>query len=201
MSFYTWADTEGILSSPNPMIGVKAPKLPKGIIKIYTTNEIEAMLNEVEDVITYTAISVLWKTGIRGAELLKINRKDIDTAQQTIHIHGKGAKDRLVPYDSYCATLFELRLTNLQRSDQIFPTTIPQIRKSLRYICKLSNVPYRAPHCFRHTFACNYLKAGGSPLDLMYILGHSTLAMVNHYSQWLASDRACDNYHKLFATV
>jgi site-specific recombinase XerD len=38
-------------------------------------------------------------------------------------------------------------------------------------------------HVFRHTFANNFLDAGGDPLDLMYLLGHASLKMVENYSR------------------
>ncbi len=197
MSFYKWAEEEGH-QKDNPMKGVKAPKLPKGTIEIYTHNEIDAILDIAEDTSLETIITVFLKTGIRGSELLQVENSDINMTLQTIHIHGKGSKDRKVPFDNKCATLLSPLLHN-HNNEHVFPTNLTQIRKALKFYCGNCGVIYRGPHCFRHTFACNYLKAGGSPLDLMYILGHSTLAMVNHYSQWLASDRAIENYHKIFA--
>ncbi|MCP4608965.1 MAG: tyrosine-type recombinase/integrase [Planctomycetes bacterium] len=198
MSFYTWAYDQQYITE-NPMDRVKAPKLPKRTIEIFTDQEVHALLDSSSDNTFETVITTFWKTGIRGSELLQIKNKDVNIDLQTIHIHGKGSKDRKVPFDNKCAQLIEPILQNNQ-SSHIFPTNLNQIRKTLKFHCLDIGINYRGPHTFRHTFACNYLKAGGSPLDLMYILGHSTLAMVNHYSQWLASDRAIENYHKIFAT-
>jgi|GEM_PF-1686909 integrase len=199
MSFYTWAEEQEYMPN-NPMKGVKAPKLPKGTIEVYTDHEVDSILNMATNSSTETIITTFWKTGIRGSELLQIKNSDINMNTQTMHIHGKGSKDRTVPFDNNCAQLLD-PLLSTNGTEYTFPTTLTQIRKSLKFYCENCGVDYRGPHCFRHTFACNYLKAGGSPLDLMYILGHSTLAMVNHYSQWLASDRAIENYHKLYATA
>lgn len=197
MSFYSWAEKEKIVI-PNPMIDIKAPKLPKGIINIYSDHETTSILEAAKDTILETIITVFLKTGIRGKELLKIQCRDVDMQQRTIHIHGKGAKDRRVPFDGNCASSLSSYL-NGNPSNPVFETRIKNIRASLKEICETVEIPYRPPHCFRHTFACNYLKNGGSPLSLKRILGHSTLAMVDHYTQWLADNQAIDEYHKIYA--
>ena len=46
-------------------------------------------------------------------------------------------------------------------------------------------------HLLRHTYATNFLLGGGSSLLLKQNLGHSTMAMVDHYVH-LASQRAVD---------
>jgi len=43
-------------------------------------------------------------------------------------------------------------------------------------------------HLFRHTFVKNWILQGGDPLRLQKILGHSTLAMTQHYSNLYGQD-------------
>ena len=194
-SFYTYLEIEGLYTD-NPMHGVKAPKLPKRTIEIYSNDDINSIVYASRDTLFEIIFTVFVKTGIRGNELLQIRHSDINFLTQTIHIHGKGAKDRSVPFDNQCHDL--LMSVYSGGIDFVFPTNLIYIRKILKSFCNFTSVDYRGLHCFRHTFACNYLKDGGNPLDLMYILGHSTLQMVNHYSQWLAEERAAYNYHKIY---
>jgi integrase len=42
-------------------------------------------------------------------------------------------------------------------------------------------VPRLHPHLLRHTYACRYLLAHRDPIALKTMLGHTTLAMTNHY--------------------
>lgn len=46
-----------------------------------------------------------------------------------------------------------------------------------------AEVPRLHPHLLRHTYACRYLLAHRDPIALKTMLGHTTLAMTNHYLQ------------------
>lgn len=190
MSFYSWAESAGHISK-NPMNGVKSPKLPTKTREIYKDQEVRAILNHTSGIDYRTIIMFYWKTGMRGNELLSADPNDIDLQNRVIRISGKGSRQRIIPFDNECRVLFE------KNRQYPFSKSLTQVRKRLRVSCLECDIEYRGVHCFRHTFACNYLMEGGNPLDLMYILGHSTLAMVNHYSQWVASERAIHNYHKM----
>ena len=54
-------------------------------------------------------------------------------------------------------------------------------------LARTSGVPRLHAHLCRHTFGINYILNGGDVFSLREILGHSTLAMVNHYLHFTGS--------------
>ena len=138
---------------------------------------------------------LLADTGCRSGEATGLRWADVDFDNMLLKLHGKGAKDRLVPFS------FELRRhlyrwKQLNRWDLVFPTRQGQHMgrrnelRGVKLLCKRLGivVPARTIHAFRHTFAVNYLRRGGSVFHLQKMLGHSTLDMTRRYANLNTQD-------------
>jgi integrase/recombinase XerD len=148
----------------------------------------------------------LLDTGARASELCDIQHQDLNLANKTIVLRGKGPgrepKERIVSIGSANAkainkTLYA-RLGTIQPTSPLFvvrnkydlemPFTRDNLGNLLKRIGDRAGVSNIHPHRFRHTFAINYLRNGGNVFALQAMLGHTTLDMVKRYLQIVQID-------------
>ena len=121
-------------------------------------------------------ISLLLSTGIRISELCHIHLKDINLSNKTLHIIGKGKKERILFLgDQKTFNLLEtyINKTRNESNDFLFPG-----KHSLKPLSEQSITP----HMFRHSFATMLLD---SDVDIRYIqqiLGHSSILITQIYT-------------------
>lgn len=142
-------------------------------------------------------VLTLADTGARIGEVIGLCWPDVDLDNLLLRLHGKGAKDRLVPFS------FELRRHLWRwksqqggRGDLVFPSNNGQrlgrrnILRDVKLLCRDLGVviPARTLHAFRHSFATNYLRRGGSVFHLQKMLGHSSLEMTRRYANLVTAD-------------
>lgn len=140
-------------------------------------------------------LEILYATGIRVSELVNIKLNDINTYDRTIKILGKGRKERIVIYGSYCEDNLNLYLKNgrnkLEKSKNDYLLLNKNGTKiSTRYIRKIINdavrkceVDYKiSPHTLRHTFATDMLNAGADLMTVKELLGHSSINTTSIYT-------------------
>jgi integrase/recombinase XerD len=141
---------------------------------------------------------LLLDTGCRIGEALRIRVRDIDLDNLLLTLEGKGRKERIVPFS------FELRRVIFRyiadfnrRPDNLLLATRNEtpigrrvVLRTVKNLCKRLgfNPPARTLHSFRHTFAVNYLRRGGSVFHLQKVLGHSTLEMTRRYANLTTED-------------
>jgi integrase/recombinase XerD len=144
----------------------------------------------------------LLDTGARISEALTLRVRAIDFDNLLVTLDGKGGKQRAIPFS------FELRkalFRYCQRFDRkpdrlLFAScgeTELARNNVLRYVKTLCRKlgfepPRRTLHAFRHSFAVNYLRRGGSVFHLQKVLGHSSLEMSRRYANLSTADlQAC----------
>lgn len=174
------------------------------------------MSKELDRFRDYTMMRLFEETGIRLGECLSLTLPDVDMKNNCIKLNQtKNKKAREV----YLTPAMKRDLTIYLEARQRFlaskgitgnnnvwivtkgPTIgqVPAkntIEQRVKKYGKLANIPVRvSPHTFRHTFARNFLMAGGDIFTLQELLGHSTLEMVRRYVRLFGRDRQ-NNYLK-----
>ena len=138
-------------------------------------------------------ISLLLSTGIRISELCHIHLKNINLSNRTLHIMGKGKKERILFLgDQKTFNLLEtyINKTRNESNDFLFPgkhslkpLSEQSVRLILNTLVKQHNLTTPiTPHMFRHSFATMLLD---SDVDIRYIqqiLGHSSISITQIYT-------------------
>lgn len=210
--FFNWLLAEELIIK-NPMQNIRAPKIPKMIIPVFTEEHINNMLRVCDDDFigsrNRAIILILLDTGLRRSELAGMKLEDVDVKTNRLLVMGKGAKQRMV---RICPrTMQSLLKYVLQRNDTCPNVWVNQqgepflsngIGRMIERVGKRAGVTgvRCSAHTFRHTAATWSLIGGAREFQVQSMLGHSTLKMTKHYTETLASEDAAEA-HKKFSPV
>lgn len=169
----------------------RAPLLkePKLALPSFTGDQIKLLITSSYDPQLKSLICLLLDTGSRISEALSLQPSDIGDGVLTLH--GKGAKDRVVPF----STGYEILCP--------FPWKRNWVLRLVKRQCRALGFepPRRTLHAFRHTFATEYIRRNGSILFLSRVLGHTTVTMSQRYVHVVAADLIAAHRSPLTASL
>ena len=121
--FFNWLVELDYLER-NPFRGMKNVRLPQRIVEPFSGEQIEALLlacgDEAVSIRDRALVLVLLDTGERCSEIVQLNLEDLDLEARRLRIlHGKGNKQRVVPFADRCAAALSEYL--LERGDEPGP--------------------------------------------------------------------------------
>jgi site-specific recombinase XerD len=128
-------------------------------------------------------LEILYSGGLRSAEAVGLDLADVDFERETIHVRGKGGKERVVPLGEEAAHHVARYLRDgrpeLARGavDALF-LSIRGRRLDTSTIRRL----LRHPHRLRHAFATHLLEGGADLRVIQELLGHASLSTTQIYS-------------------
>jgi integrase/recombinase XerC len=202
-SLYRWLAQEGVVEQ-NPAALVSTPKLAKKLPRVPTIEEMNNVLDgQMPEVAAFPErdrmiLELLYGCGIRNSELIGINTDDIRLSNEAILIHGKGKKQRYVPFgDSVrialaaylparqrrleeCKKNSSALLINL-RGGRLTTRSVGRIIKKIAIAKGLS--PDVHPHTLRHAFGTHMLEEGADLRAIQEMLGHERLSTTQRYTQ------------------
>lgn len=209
-SFFKYLEDEEAIEA-SPAHRLKKLRQEQRFPKPYSAEDTGALLNAASSRFTgmrdRTMILVLLDTGIRVAELIGLTVDDVDLAQGQLRVFGKGRKERFVPFEStvrralmnYMAIRSVLlkKLGKQEESLWVIEAGTPMAEDAFQYQLRVlggrAGVAGVHAHKFRHTFATEFLKNGGSPQMLQRILGHTTPMMTQRYVHITDTDAKRDH--------
>jgi site-specific recombinase XerD len=128
-------------------------------------------------------VELVYSAGLRSHEAVGLDFGDLDFHAETVHVRGKGDKERIVPLGEEAAYRLALYLRDGRPSlaagaeDALFVSARGR-RLDTSTLRRL--VPH--PHRLRHAFATHLLEGGADLRVIQELLGHSSLSTTQVYS-------------------
>ena len=186
----------------SPLLKHKSLKTPKTLQIPFSEKELDEVLNFItypegfEGVRDKLIIDLFYSTGIRRTELIHLKMLNIDLSNATLKVLGKRNKERILPLLPNIASQIKLYLTErayLERitDNDIFFLTLKGVKMNDSLVYRLINNYFgnvsekvkKSPHILRHTFATHLLNNGADLNSVKELLGHSSLASTQIYTQ------------------
>jgi len=182
----------------SPALGVRAPKTRRKLPATLDADQLGRLLQptaedplELRDL---AMLEILYGCGLRLAELVSLNLGDVDGADASVEVTGKGAKTRRVPVgrlalaalDRWLAVRPQLAgadqraLFVSQRGLRIHPRTVEA--RIHRWALKQGASRPLHPHLLRHSFASHLLESSGDLRAVQELLGHTNISTTQIYT-------------------
>ncbi len=196
-TFYKFLMLEKIISK-NPTTNIELPKRGRPLPKFLSVEEIELLISSAGDIKNSVRlrcmIELLYASGLRVSELCELPMSA--NLGDKLLIHGKGAKERLIPmHESAQNALHKwLEYRGDEKSKYVFPSnsitghiTRDGFFKILKKCAILAGIdPNRvSPHVLRHSFASHLLAGGANLRVIQTMLGHEDISTTQIYTHVL----------------
>jgi integrase/recombinase XerC len=193
----------GVLAR-NPAQQVHAPRLPRKLASFLPIDETAALMDAPGDrggARDVAIIELLYASGLRVSELVGVDVRDVDLAEMTVRVLGKGRKERIVPFGTAAGRA--LRDSLVERggtAGALFLNrrggrlSVRSVHTIVRRRARAAGITRRvSPHTLRHTFATHLLDAGADLRMIQELLGHSRLSTTQRYTH-VGSDQLMKIY-------
>lgn len=185
----------------NPFQNLLTPKLPKKLPNFLYPEEVKSLLESIDSSTPLgqrdlAILELLYSTGIRVVEIVRLNLNDVDFAENEIRVFGKGAKERIVIFGSFARRAMENykkesrpKLLKGAKNSAFFVgqrgtrLTTRQVERLIKFYAKAAGSQKKVtPHTLRHSFATHLLEGGADLRLVQELLGHVSLSTTQVYT-------------------
>jgi integrase/recombinase XerD len=184
----------------DPTENLENPKLWSNLPKSLQPSEVEALLaapdrNTADGLRDAAMLELLYATGLRVSELIKVRLDDLVMDAGFLRTIGKGSKERIVPFGDTAkeaiVTYIEKGRAELDKyaDPHLFLSRRgrPMTRQSfwmkiVRYAREAGVRAHISPHVLRHSFATHLLENGADLRSVQMMLGHADISTTQIYT-------------------
>jgi integrase/recombinase XerC len=182
----------------NAGVHVQAPKPSRRLPGTLDADQVARLLaiegDEELTVRDRAILELFYSSGLRLAELIGLDVEDLDLADRTVRVTGKGSKTRIVPVGRYAvdavrdwltvrarlATREERAMFVSKNGRRLAPRSV---QARINHWARRQGSPMRVhPHMLRHSFATHLLESSGNLRAVQELLGHSSLSTTQVYT-------------------
>lgn len=198
-SFYRYLLRKELIAA-SPMQTVRGPKKKKPLPFFLREEEMDRLLDDTDfgegwkGLRDRLILEMFYATGMRRAELVRLDEKDVDFWRSQIKVTGKRNKQRLIPFGDVLRQLLQQYLDAKHEAlpeaeDALF------VRKDgrrvtdswvysmvKRNLSKVTTLKKRSPHVLRHTFATTMLNHRAELESVKELLGHASVSTTEIYT-------------------
>ena len=198
-SFFQFLIRNGVIAR-NPALEVSAPKSDKPLPKTCDAESLDRLLrvSDSSDDLLLRDVAIfelIYSSGLRLAELVSINLDDIDLAEQSLVVTGKGNKTRYLPVGSKAVSALQRwlklrpRYCRDEQQKALFLSKQGKRISARNVQSRLKNLIQRqalgqplSPHVLRHSFATHLLESSSDLRAVQELLGHANIATTQVYT-------------------
>jgi integrase/recombinase XerC len=196
-SFYKFLLREGA-ATQNPASGVAAPRGQRKLPDTLDVDGVNALLEmpvkSAIDVRDRAMFELMYSSGLRLAETVSLNLRDVNLSDALVQVTGKGAKQRVVPVGSVACRWLHRWTGERAGVCAVGETALFVSRRGTRLTARAVQARLsrwaRAqglarpvnPHMLRHSFASHMLESSGDLRAVQELLGHADISTTQIYT-------------------
>jgi integrase/recombinase XerD len=201
--FHRFLLLEGAVPA-DPADQVRPPSAPRRLPKAIGVDDVERLLDAAGLAGTAAGLrdrallEVLYGSGARISEAVGLDLDDLDLAQGSVRLRGKGGKERIVPIGRPAVTAMGSYLVrvrpDLARRGHGTPAVFLNLRGGrlsrqsawavLQVAAERAGLAAHAsPHTLRHSFATHLLEGGADVRVVQELLGHASVTTTQIYTK------------------
>ncbi|MCK9248888.1 MAG: tyrosine-type recombinase/integrase [Solirubrobacteraceae bacterium] len=209
---------EGLVDG-NPAELAPAPRRPQRLPRVVKATEAARLLDRIPadddpfDLRDRAMLELAYGSGLRAAELVRLDLVDVDAAGRELRVTGKGERTRTLPLGDPAADAVERYVARgrgalaaahpdgrpapallLSRRGARLSTS--DVRRRLQRRLEEAGLPGDIhPHALRHSFATHLLDGGADLRSIQEMLGHARLSTTQVYTR-VESARLLEAYRR-----